>query len=83
MNFRKRELSAIYLVIERDVVLNYKTKDGFTLVAYAHKDDELGNQAINVEICNKSTGEFQQKQYNIPADVTYILETSEMLAVEK
>jgi hypothetical protein len=83
MNFRKRELAFIKITIERDVVL-HKTKDfNTTLVAYAHKDDELGNQVISVEVCNKTTGEFEKKQYNIPADVAYILETREILEVQQ
>lgn len=82
MNFRKRELTYIKVTIERNVVLQKRARDNFSIVAYAHKDEELGNQSINVEICDKSTGEFELKQFNIPADVAYILETKEILEIE-
>ena len=83
MNFRKRELCYIKVTIERDIVLEEFKHENNTIVAYAHKDEEIGNQTITVEICNTVIGEFTLKQFNIPADVAYLLETREMLEVEK
>lgn len=83
MNFRKREFAILRLTIERDLVCSLVAGDNLTLVAYAHKDQDIGNQLVCVETCNKATGEFWQKQFNIPANVTYILEAKEILEIEQ
>lgn len=83
MNFRKRELAGILLKVENEVVLNIQDTKDSTLVVYAHKDDQLGNQVIGVELCNTLTGELETSQYNIPSDVLYVLRTKELMLIEK
>lgn len=83
MNFRKRELASVTIIIERDTVLHEIAGENKSIIAYAHKDDELGNQSVTVEICNKETGEFWNKQFNIPADVAFSVSTKEILEVQK
>jgi hypothetical protein len=83
MNFRKREVASICLLIERDVVCNIKAGENERLTVWAHKDEELGNQSFNVEYCNLLTGELETSAYNIPADVAYTLRTKELMLIDK